>query len=474
MLAKLVAVHDTAEGIRISARVSDGPEGDAALAEATDHTRDGLSFDVVDAVIEGDEITDAEVIAIGQVGIPAYEDSRIDQIAASQTPTQGESTMTDEQRQRLAELRALPTLTQDEANELAQLAAMEASETAQATASAEPAAPQASTSSTSTPTPAAAPVTASVPSGLPRPQASGIIVGEGGNGSAFRAFVRRFTDALRERQNGGGTQAITAALSDITWGDNDSTEAPAWSGELFSGVAYEPQFLDLFNTGDLTSFSGAGWRFTKKLAIADYAGDKAAIPTDTITTESSTYEAARMAVGVDIDRKFFDFPNEGFVESLFRQVAESWTIKLDGKVESYVAANAVAASGVASQTSLLTAAAYAVRALKRLRIGKASWILVNDDDLMSIFDTTVDEVLAYLELWGIDPKNFKSSPDVAAGEVYAGVKAAATLRTLPGSPVRVEAQNLANGGVDEAFFGYWAIEEHATSGIAKVAFAAGE
>jgi hypothetical protein len=46
------------------------------------------------------------------------------------------------------------------------------------------------------------------------------------------------------------------------------------------------------------------------------------------------------------------------------------------------------------------------------------------------------------------------------------------LRTLPGSPIRVSAQHIANGGVDEAFFGYWAIEEHHNSGIVSVAYKA--
>jgi hypothetical protein len=54
----------------------------------------------------------------------------------------------------------------------------------------------------------------------------------------------------------------------------------------------------------------------------------------------------------------------------------------------------------------------------------------------------------------------------------AGVKQAATLRTLGGdSPIRVSAQHLANGGIDEAFFTYWAIEEHSDLGIQKATVA---
>jgi hypothetical protein len=127
----LTAVTDDGQEVRAALRVSDGPEGDAALREAADRTRDGLSFDVIDAQIEGDEITDALVIAIGQVGIPAYDDSRIDTIAASNDAagtapahTEG-NTMNEEQRRRLAELRALTTRTTEQQTELDQLAQLE-------------------------------------------------------------------------------------------------------------------------------------------------------------------------------------------------------------------------------------------------------------------------------------------------------------------------------------------------------------
>ena len=87
-----------------------------------------------------------------------------------------------------------------------------------------------------------------------------------------------------------------------------------------------------------------------------------------------------------------------------------------------------------------------------------------------LFDTEVTQVKAYLELWGIDPSNFRSSPDLAAGTVYATVKQGATVRTLPGSPIRVDVQNLTNGGIDEAFFGYWAIQRQHKQAVAKVTF----
>jgi hypothetical protein len=509
----LVDVVFEPEGIRASLKVSDGPEGDTALREAQDRTRDGLSFDIVDALIVGDTITSGRVVAIGQVGIPAYEDGRIDSIAAANQ--EGTPVLTKDERARLNELRAKKDRTADEANELNMLAAKAGG-------------PDAGEGFVSVPQTSAAPANGSSTSGQQAsPQAAadapasqsgteqvaasmqsvpgGAEGGAGGAGSssstsakprggAYGAFLEDMVEGLRARANGdkeGGLATITAALSDITNTSHKSIiNPPDWSGELWSGQEYVPEFADLFNSGDLTSWKGQGWRFTTKFAgsdlggdgMPDYAGDKAAISSATVATESDTYEAARMAIGVDIDRKFFDFPqdiNAGFVDALFSQAREGWAISLDAKVKAYVLAQAQAAlvdetdtdsDEIDPQTTLLRACAIAIRALKRRRCGTASWIYVNDDDYLSLIDVTNNTAPAWLDLFGVDPKNVRNSDQITAGTVVAGVKAAANVKTLPGSPIRVEAQNLTNAGVDEAFFGYYAIQKHHKRGIASASF----
>lgn len=485
---KLTREHDRAEsrgylasldfpdwGIYASTKVSDGPAGDDALREAADHTRDGFSFDVVDATIDGDTITDALVIAIGQVGIPAFDDLRIDSIAAAATdapPTQEGSTMTDEQRARLAELRAKSGLSEAEQAELAQLIELEQAEQGEADASASndpdeggaPSAPvTASHAAPRHPVPA-------VPGSTTPRRAPARTAPRGG---ALQQFVRTICASFRE-----GGQPITAALSDITHsGAGASIEAPAWSAELWSGLQYESEYVPLLNSGDLTSYEGHGWRFATKPVMGDYAGNKAAIPSGPVTTEPTSYEAARMAVGHDIDRKFYDFPNEGFLTSYVEAVRESWAMMLDDKVHAYIVANAVAAlqaDGVTpvSAPTVLTAAGKALRKVKRNTRARGTFVILSDDDFDTLMDINEHDVPAFLDLFNIDPSSFTSSPDLAPGKVIAGVKQAATVRTLPGSPIRVSAQNIANGGVDEGFFGYWAVEEHHTSGIVSVQYAA--
>lgn len=460
----MVSYAETPEGIHAAMRVSDGPEGDAAIREAKDKTRDGFSFDVVDHRVVDGWIEDGLVVAIGQVGIPAYDETRIDAIAASQTPgtnpgsTEGDS-MTPEQRARLDELKAKDNLTEEERAELTKLEALakaEDGDQAQA-ASPAPAAQQ--------PTAVAASMPA-VPAGVPAVTASA--------SADQRNPLDRFLDGIvdgytRQRPD----LAITAALADVTYAQHGGTVAmPAWSGELWSGLDFEPEFTSLLEQGTLTALEGKGWRFKTKPEMKDYAGNKAEIPTTTIETEPSSWTAARMAVGNDFDRAFYDFPEayRAVLEGYVKFVRLSWAQKLDAKVLAWIVANAVPAAGVPAQTSVLKAAALAIRVLKHRKVGKADWVLMNDDDHFTLFDLNKDDVPAFLDLFDLTPSSIKSSPDVPQGKVLAGKKQTAEVKTLPGSPIRVDAQHLSHGGIDTAFFGYWAIEAHHTQGIASVDF----
>lgn len=460
----LVLVDDSPERLYVVVQVADGPEGDAALAEAADRTRGALSFDLEDADVVQGAIVRAGVHAIGQVREPAYNSARIDQIAASKTTgasrtnTTGGS-MTPEQIARLAELRSLDTLTPEQQAELDQLVQLE--ESTQTDASAADA-------GDTTPPAAPAPTTASrrvpaVPSGVP---------GQGAARQSQGSQLQRFYEVAARAMapGGGGAQAITAAFQDVTnSGAGANIAAPAWSGELWSGLQYEPEWSNLFSTGPLDSYSGKGWRWVQKPIMQDYAGDKAAVPSNAVTTEPSEYEAARMACGHDLDRKFYDFNDTAFLASYAEAAREDWAVKLDAKVRAYTLAEAVAYGTV--QDSLLKAAALAAFGVKSNTRAKATFVKVNDADFLNLLDITNDNLPALLDMFGIDPKNFGYDAAVPAGTVVAGVKQAATVRTLPGSPIRVDAQHLANGGVDSAFFGYWAIEQHHTAGIVKTTFA---
>lgn len=455
-----------AERLRVAVRVVDGEVGDLALAEARDRTRAAFSFDIEDAEVIDGAIVTARWMYLGQVRDPAFNSARIDSIAAARAAVNRKETenMTDEQRARLRELIAQQNLTDDERAELDSLTALAVAEVANAEGDTPPA--EGDTPPADDGAPAQGQVAASrplVPTGVPAPSRAPVRTGT--PQGALDRFVSTVCAALRP--GGGGAAAITAAFTDVTQtGVGGDISAPAWSGELWSGVEYVPEFSPLLASGPLTNFEGKGWRWVIKPTMADYAGDKAAVPSAAVTVEPGTWEAARLATGNDFDRKFYDFPNEDFLRSYVSAVGESTKMLIDDKAHAYILAHATA-SGLTS-TTVLGAAAKAVRAVKRARMGRASFVILSDADFDSLMDITNNNVPAFLDMYGIDPRNFTSSDTLAAGSVIAGVKQAATLRTLGGdSPIRVSAQHLANGGIDEAFFTYWAIEEHSDLAIQK-------
>jgi hypothetical protein len=462
---------DSSERLYARCKASADADGDLAIAEAIDHKRDGFSLDVVNGVIEEADdgeapwLVSADLIAIGQVGLPAFfEGSRIDQVAASAATTpEGTTSMTEEQRTRLAELRALNNRTEEQEAEyatLTDLAVAEATTPADAAPADSPAdSPADAAAATSTPVAASLP---NVPGSIPRPRAA---VTTSGRGGALDQFITAICQGFRSRH----PQSIGAALTDVTnTGAGADINMPAWSGELWSGVAYEPEFIPLLNQGTLTNYEGKGWRFVTKPVMQDYAGDKAAVPSGPITTEPSTYEAFRKAVGHDIDRKFYDFPDEAFLRAYVEAVRESWLIETDAEVEAWIGANAVDSTVAipAGSTQVLKAVAAGRRKVKRAKMGKATFAIVGDDAYDTLMDLAEVDLPAFLALFGVDPENFTSSALPAyAGKVVVGTKMAATYRTLPGSPIRVSAQHIANGGIDEGFFGYWAVEQHSETGI---------
>lgn len=208
-----------------------------------------------------------------------------------------------------------------------------------------------------------------------------------------------------------------------------------------------------------------GWRWVTKPQVGDYAGDKAEIPTNPVTTESVSVEAKRLAGGHDLDRKFLDFNDQDFIASYFRAMAEDYAYESDQRAAAFVVASATAAGSAAN---LLKAVATGANYVKINSRARATFVLVNPTDFMGLLDITTQELPAFLALLGIDPSAFTTSEFVPAGTVIVGARPAATFYELGGSPIRVEAVDLARGGHDGAVFGYYATLLHHAKGIAKV------
>lgn len=277
-----------------------------------------------------------------------------------------------------------------------------------------------------------------------------------------------------------GTSAprLTAALADIVPADILGLEQPQYVGELWSGNSFERRVIPQFGHADLSSFKVDGWRWTTKPTVAAYSGNKKAVPSEKIATEAVSITASRIAGAHDIDRKFLDFPSDGFWASYYSAMTESYKKVSDATVFSklltsarIVTAAAVPAGVAAGLVQVVDGALSILE--KTDTIPTVAFIAPNL--WRDVILTKSDDVLAYLNAaLGLDKGDLSGfallpSSSLAAGKVLVGVRSAVTVHELGGeAPIRVEAPNIAQGGIDSGVFGYLAVNVHDADGLALV------
>lgn len=283
--------------------------------------------------------------------------------------------------------------------------------------------------------------------------------------------LERLFAAVAAHNSGHMSPELTAALQDIVYNASPFATQPDYVGELWSGVQYVRKFVPLLNQRPLRSLKTKGWFWDTPPEVADYAGDKAAIPSNATVLDDLEVTATRLAGGHDIDRAYYDFGDTEFIQSYYRKLAESYARKSDAKA----LADIIAAAGAASATvgtDLLDAVAIGVDEIDDATGATATFAIVNNTDRRGLLTIGANDVPAYLsDILHIDPRNFVASSTVPAGSVVVGTKAAMDHLELPGSPIRVSAVNIPNGGNDEAVFGYRATMVQDAGGLALVTFA---
>ena len=285
------------------------------------------------------------------------------------------------------------------------------------------------------------------------------------------ASLDAVTHYITAARSGQDTGDLLAELTDITDAGTLNRSAPAWLGELWSGVTYERRVVPLLTNSPLTSRKAKGYRWKKKPGVASYAGNKANIPSFAAEIEPVERDSVRWAGGNDLDRAFWDFNETEFLAAYWRAMAESYAFETDQEAARFLVKEAaeVDASGLDVVRAIARGAIHIDQTLH----APATFALINPADFEGILGISALDAPTYLGLTGAisDPSKWVASEFVQRGTAVMGNKAAVTHYELSGSPLRVEAEHIAKGGRDAALFGYTALMVNKPEGLIAVRFA---
>lgn len=281
---------------------------------------------------------------------------------------------------------------------------------------------------------------------------------------------------------GGVSEAAMFALSDIDYdgaaGVGAKMSPPQWLGEILDGTNYVPRFAPLFGHADLTALAMSGWKWNVKPKGGAWTGNKDAIPSNTASVTPVSENADRWAGGHDHAREHRDFGTPGYFESYYAAMVEDYFRWLDEDV--VLAAMVAGATEIEADNPAGLTIGAAMSALVDGAAAVVSAGLIPTFAVLptaawkSILKTPNSDVLGYLNAaLGLDEGTLNDAgfiirPSAEVTNTFVGAKTAADVYELPGSPIRAEALNIANGGIDTGLFGYGGLLVKNAAGIVEV------
>ncbi|NLA34668.1 MAG: hypothetical protein GX868_03150, partial [Actinobacteria bacterium] len=282
-------------------------------------------------------------------------------------------------------------------------------------------------------------------------------------------------------------RAVLAALSDVTTPGlltGGKVARPLWVDQMYQGIEYEREYLPLGTVGTEISLGGKeGYTLHRGTAAAPvaslggtWAGNKTAIPSGTGFTKSHESFLQRFAFGADIGREFFDLDGGAGAIAAFMALVmedhlmwsdaralETWRIVAGLPVEPKVYPG-VDGHDYAGAVGQVIQGILAVKAKKADgRRDVPTFIIANELAYEELLYTPKDLLPEFVNFTaGTDWSGSGDGLRLVVGDtgiestssVIVGAGAAVDFDELSGGPLRIDALDIAKGGVDEAIHGY--------------------
>lgn len=418
----LRSVQETQEGLVAEMYLADTPEGSAALLEAREGARDGVSVELESIEISDDDvIQSAELVAVAMVPLPAFSSARL---AAEDAGPDDEDDEQDNPQE-------------DQVD----------------------------------------PETEGVPEVQAARAPAGLVATRPRVPQTLNAAAEYVAQAFRGDRSAA---AINAALADITPTSTNVavTQPVAWLGEIWTPIYQELLWTGVVGHAPMTGMRMVGWRrVPPDPTIKPWAGEKTAIGTDAnLRYEPYEINGTRHAVGVDFARELVDWGDSSVITTWLQLVIQSYADILDASVGALVLANV----GTPLTAATVPAAFSKASNTLRRRGAKMTFAALAGDLYDQLMELPTSEAPwwlnqvggATLDLAGeggsVKGMSFFVSEDVPDGQLVAGDKRAVTLYEPAGNPIKVQTIDLPRGGIDHSVHGYSALGLNNAAGLVAV------
>lgn len=293
------------------------------------------------------------------------------------------------------------------------------------------------------------------------------------------ALAERIVAARTGSGESGAAAVIASALADVTPGGNGAGNelaglATQAMGEL-AGETYDPIYDVIVTKRPLTGMKIQGWRWAVPPTVGDYLGDKAEIPTNPAKLEWAEENAKRLAGGHDLDRVYVDLGDPVTVlASYWRYMAMDLQVKLDAKRIAAVQAAASAAIPVPGPVGELGSLTDAILA-GLAAVPDANYVVISADLWAAEGGKPESELPALLTGAGIFGDLLPGTIVSGVGlvnEVIVGRRNAVNFHEFE-PPIRLEAVNIAQAGIDAALYSYYASQATGPNGVKRYTLTAG-